>query len=140
MKKPSSQLAKRSAPKGYRDVSRPSIAGWYTAAEKNSIEGTIVGFGEFEGKFGPRRICAVLLSGPCNAVMKKSPVTLVAGEIVAVGHRYGIGQLWQYDVGTEVLIEPLGLKALDDGRKVWEFFVAVQNDAKLRLVQPGEVT
>jgi hypothetical protein len=124
---------------GLEDVSEPDIAGWFKPVEGAEFAGNAVKVIQIDDDDDqPRDVLLVKLRAPCSAaVMEESPITVAAGEILAVGMRFGLQELLSY-VEKQALVyaKATGKQKLKGGRSKWNWVIRADKKKRTAPVAP----
>ena len=124
---------------GLEDVSEPDIAGWFKPVEDAEFAGNAVKVIQIDDDDeNPRDVLLVKLRVPCSAaVMEESPITVPAGEILAVGMRFGLQELLSYvEKQGLVYAKATGKQKLKGGRSKWNWVIRADKKKRTAPVAP----
>jgi hypothetical protein len=124
---------------GLDDVSEPDIAGWFKPVEGAEFAGNAVKVIQIDDDDDqPRDVLLVKLKAPCKfAVMEESTVTVEAGEILAVGMRFGLQELLSYvEKKGLVYAKATGKQKLKGGRSKWNWVIRADTKKRTAPVAP----
>lgn len=108
------------------------VDGWYEAHTDIIVTGILVGtltIPDEESDTGFRRAVLVELKRPAKAKLDERPVSLEAGQVMAIGEKAKLAPLFEYKTGAKVWLKAKGQKAMKGKRSpMWQFDLVLQGE------------